>query len=278
MVFKFQNGGLNVIGTQNAKTNISYSYKLPESKALDPYDIDLDQYKTEQEYDDVNPYWITPKSELPKREEKVEESTEEPIAESTVESTTDSTTEATTPSSGSWDDNLKSMTYWLRKNSNFNDVQIAGLLACLSNESSLKTNAVNQQEMKKWGGDHRAGRGLVQWSLDRNLAYSNWHNQTYGSTGAHYADNDDLATQLSFVLHEMNQRPAFMRAFMAAKTPEQAADAVRRGYENGSANALATTEQMNRYVAVGSPSASGFYSKDKKMADKIYNIINKWNH
>ena len=46
MVFKFQNGGLNVIGTQNAKTNISYSYKLPESKALDPYDIDLDQYKT----------------------------------------------------------------------------------------------------------------------------------------------------------------------------------------------------------------------------------------
>lgn len=101
MVFKFQNGGLNVIGTQNAKTNISYSYKLPESKALDPYDIDLDQYKTEQEYDDVNPYWITPKSELPKREEKVEESTEEPIAESTVESTTDSTTEATTPSSGS---------------------------------------------------------------------------------------------------------------------------------------------------------------------------------
>ena len=66
-----------------------------------------------------------------------------------------------------------------------------------------------------------------------------------------------------------------MRAFMAAKTPEQAADAVRRGYENGSENALATTEQMNRYVAVGSPSASDFYSKDKKMADKIYNIINK---
>ena len=266
MVFKFQNGGLNVIGTQNAKTNIAYSYKLPESNALNPYDIDLDQYKTEQEYDDVNPYWITPKSELPKREDKVEESTE---------STTDSAAKSTTDtySSGSWDDNLKSMTYWLRKNSNFNDVQIAGLLACLSNESSLKTNAVNQQEMKKWGGDHRAGRGLAQWSLDRNLAYSNWHNKTYGSTGAHYADNDDLATQLSFVLHEMNQRPAFMRAFMAAKTPEQAADAVRRGYENGSANALATTEQMNRYVAVGSPSASDFYSKDKKMADKIYNHV-----
>lgn len=272
MVFKFQNGGFNVIGTQNAKTNISYSYKLPESNALNPYDIDLDKYKTEQEYDDVNPYWITPKSELPKREDKVEESTDESTTDSAAKSTTD------TYSSGSWDDNLKSMTYWLRKNSNFNDIQIAGLLACLSNESSLKTNAVNQQEMKKWGGDHRAGRGLAQWSLDRNLAYSNWHNKTYGSTGAHYADNDDLATQLSFVLHEMNQRPAFMRAFMAAKTPEQAADAVRRGYENGSANALATTEQMNRYVAVGSPSASDFYSKDKKMADKIYNIINKWNH
>lgn len=96
MVFKFKNGGLNVIGTQNAKTNIAYSYKLPESNALNPYDIDLDQYKTEQEYDDVNPYWITPKSELPKREDKVEE----PTAESTTDSAAKSTTE-TLPSSGS---------------------------------------------------------------------------------------------------------------------------------------------------------------------------------
>lgn len=89
MVFKFQNGGLNVIGTQNAKTNISYSYKLPESNALNPYDIDLDQYKTEQEYDNVNPYWITPKSELPKRENKEEESIAESTTDSAVKPTTD---------------------------------------------------------------------------------------------------------------------------------------------------------------------------------------------
>ena len=29
--------------------------------------------KSVQEYDNVNPYWITPKSELPKREDKAEE-------------------------------------------------------------------------------------------------------------------------------------------------------------------------------------------------------------
>ena len=45
--------------------------------------------KSVQEYDNVNPYWITPKSELPKREDKEEESIAESTTDSAVKSTTD---------------------------------------------------------------------------------------------------------------------------------------------------------------------------------------------
>lgn len=79
------------------------------------------------------------------------------------------------------------------------------------------------------------------------------------------------------MLYEMQFRPAFMAYFANAKTPEEAADIFRRGYENGSANALATREQMNRYVNVGSLDADGFYNKDSIQAKKIYNIINNYN-
>ena len=39
--------------------------------------------------DNVNPYWITPKSELPKRENKEEESIAESTTDSAVKPTTD---------------------------------------------------------------------------------------------------------------------------------------------------------------------------------------------
>ena len=64
---------------------------------------------------------------------------------------------------------------------------------------------------------------------------------------------------------------------VCGKTPEVAADIFRRGYENGSTDALATREQMNRYVNVGSLDADGFYNKDSAQARKIYNIINNYN-
>jgi hypothetical protein len=42
---------------------------------------------------------------------------------------------------------------------------------------------------------------------------------------------------------------------------------MRRGFENGSSNALASKKHMDSYVNVGSPGANAIYAKDAKQAN-----------
>ena len=268
----------NYIGSPNANTKISYS--IPESAAIQPIDLDI-------QID--SPHVETPVFDIPESVASTVETSSQPVMESPetiVESGEKITVpigipsrdelpvrreSATTPED--WETRVKYITNWLKENTNFNNVQISGILACLTNESGLNANAKNKQEAIKWNNDYRVGRGLAQWSLSRGKDYSDWHNRTFNSTGDHFADQDDIDTQLQFMLYEMQFRPVFMAHFANAKTPEEAADI----FENGSANALATREQMNRYVNVGSLDADGFYNKDSIQAKKIYNIINNYN-
>ena len=73
--------------------------------------------------------------------------------------------------------------------------------------------------------------------------------------------------QLEFMLYEMSQRNAFLQALSMATTPEEAADAMRRGFENGSSKSLASRKQMDAYIKVGSPGADDIYRKDAKQAN-----------
>lgn len=158
---------------------------------------------------------------------------------------------------------------YLRQNSDFNDVQISGIVACLINESGLNRTIENQMEADKWKNKpYKSGKGIAQWSLDRNLNFSEWMEENYGE--AAFPNEVTINQQLEFMLFEMSQRPAFLKAIAAATTPEQAADAMRRGFENGSANSLATKKQMDGYIAVGSPGANAIYAKDAKQANRLY--------
>ena len=162
---------------------------------------------------------------------------------------------------------------YLHQNSEFNDIQIAGIIACLVNESALKRDAENKMEATKWAEDpYKSGKGIAQWSWDRNLNFAEWMKNNYGEEI--FPNNATINQQLEFMLYEMSQRIAFQKAMAAATTPAEAADAMRRGFENGSNTALASKSQMDAYINVGSPGADDIYEKDAKQANKIYSRLN----
>ena len=162
---------------------------------------------------------------------------------------------------------------YLKQNSNFNDIQISGIIACLINESALKRDAENKMEAKKWADTpYKSGKGIAQWSLGRNLNFAKWTQETYGEEL--FPNEATINQQLEFMLYEMSQRPAFLEAMKKAQTPAESADAVRRGFENGSRTALANKKQMDSYVNVGSPDANTIYVKDSKQANWVYSRLN----
>jgi thiazole synthase ThiGH ThiG subunit len=89
--------------------------------------------------------------------------------------------------------------------------------------------------------------------------------ETYGEEL--FPNEATINQQLEFMLLEMSQRNAFQNAIANASSPEEAADAMRRGFENGSSNALASKKHMDSYVNVGSPGANAIYAKDAKQAN-----------
>ena len=165
---------------------------------------------------------------------------------------------------------------WFKQNTNYTDKQIAGMMAIIENESAFKPDAINKMEAQKWTGEneYKPGRGLLQWSLDRNLNFKDWYKNKYKKDQGIWASNASVEDQLEFMLHEMSQRPAFLSAMANTTTVEEAADIMRRGFENGSAHALATKKDLDRYTKVGSPDADGFAMRDNEAANRIYNIYN----
>lgn len=122
---------------------------------------------------------------------------------------------------------------------------VAGIMGAMHGESRLSPTAINEAEKKK--GYSGYGRGIFQWSNSRVDAFRKKYNAEI--------EDSPLETQLDFAWSEFNNRPALMRRLREIETDgvmteqekaRQTVDAIVRGYLNGSANALATIDQMNK--------------------------------
>ena len=122
---------------------------------------------------------------------------------------------------------------------------IAGIMGAMYGESRLNPTAINEAEKKK--GYSGYGRGIFQWSNSRVDAFRKKYNAEI--------EDSPLETQLDFAWSEFNSRPALIRRLREIETDgvmteqekaRQTVDAIVRGYLNGSANALATIDQMNK--------------------------------
>lgn len=122
---------------------------------------------------------------------------------------------------------------------------VAGIMGAMHGESRLNPTAINEAEKKK--GYSGYGRGIFQWSNSRVDAFRKKYNSEI--------EDSPLETQLDFAWSEFNSRPALMRRLREIETDgvmteqekaRQTVDAIVRGYLNGSANALATVDQMNK--------------------------------
>ena len=122
---------------------------------------------------------------------------------------------------------------------------VAGIMGAMHGESRLNPTAINEAEKKK--GYSGYGRGIFQWSNSRVDAFRKKYNAEI--------EDSPLETQLDFAWSEFNNRPALMRRLREIETDgvmteqekaRQTVDAIVRGYLNGSANALATIDQMNK--------------------------------
>ena len=122
---------------------------------------------------------------------------------------------------------------------------VAGIMGAIHGESRLNPTAINEAEKKK--GYSGYGRGIFQWSNSRVDAFRKKYNAEI--------EDSPLETQLDFAWSEFNSRPALMRRLREIETDgvmteqekaRQTVDAIVRGYLNGSANALATIDQMNK--------------------------------
>lgn len=116
----------------------------------------------------------------------------------------------------------------------FTPVQVSGILGNLIAESNLNTSAINKEE--KESGLSGFGRGIAQWSNSRVKDFE----KLYGKK----IEESSLDEQLDFAWHEMQQRPAFLDAITSSTTLQEASDAVYRGFENGSNQALASKVRM----------------------------------
>lgn len=122
---------------------------------------------------------------------------------------------------------------------------VAGIMGAMHGESRLNPTAINEAEKKK--GYSGYGRGIFQWSNSRVDAFRKKYNAEI--------EDSPLETQLDFAWSEFNSRPALMRRLREIETDSvmteqekarQTVDAIVRGYLNGSANTLATVDQMNK--------------------------------
>lgn len=163
---------------------------------------------------------------------------------------------------------------WLTKNTNFTPEQIAGIIGVLLAESQLKPEIFNKMEAAKWTGKHayKYGRGIAQWSLDRNKDFMKWYRDNYGKDGV-YPNQTDMDTQLRFMLHEMNQRKAFMKHMINAKDPVTAADIMLRGFENGGYNKLASPQKLDEYAKVGSGNYAKLLKDRSKYSLEAFKVI-----
>lgn len=110
----------------------------------------------------------------------------------------------------------------------------AGAAGVFMAESGLTAGKLNKDEDARYGST--AGRGIGQWSNKRRQQYDN------------FMKGKDITLQndLDFFLYDLNSRPLVKDILTSTSSVEEAVKAMHLGYENGSASAMSTPEQMTR--------------------------------
>ena len=116
----------------------------------------------------------------------------------------------------------------------FNKEAAAGITGVFMAESGLIAGRTNQEEDATYGST--AGRGLGQWSNERRKQYDD------------YMRDKEITLQndLDFFIQDLESRPLVKQALQNATNVEDAVKAMHLGYENGSAGAMATPEQLTK--------------------------------
>lgn len=137
--------------------------------------------------------------------------------------------------------------------------QASGFAGNFLAESDLNEKVINRAEKDK--GYEGYGRGIAQWSNERVQQFQDYIGKTI--------EDSTLEEQLEFVWHETQQRPEFHNKLLSAKTSEEAADLVYRGYENGSINGVASAEQLtNSYSRAWRELNLGLYNFGKELRNR----------
>lgn len=113
----------------------------------------------------------------------------------------------------------------------FSKEAAAGIVGIFTAESGLTPGIINSDESSAYG--NRAGIGIAQWSNERRSQYEK---AMRGKSG--------LEAELDYFVQDLQSRPLVLDALKTATTVEDAVKAMHLGYENGSASAMATPEQM----------------------------------
>lgn len=111
----------------------------------------------------------------------------------------------------------------------------AGAVGVFFAESGLTPGRTNEDEERKYGD--KAGKGIAQWSNERRKGYDEYMN---GKSGT-------LEDELDYFLQEVaTSRPKVLDVLKNASDVNEAVQAMHLGYENGTAEAFATPEQLTK--------------------------------
>lgn len=139
-------------------------------------------------------------------------------------------------------ENNKREIYNYLKKKGLTDVQIAGIMGVLQAESGLNPGAINKAEVRKYGKGI-AGEGICQWTnhgrKDPMLA---WVKARYGSIPEDGIMGLTLNQQLEYFWKEFTGRKKAFDIITKSNDLATVVDAMVRGFENGSAKALASRD------------------------------------
>lgn len=111
----------------------------------------------------------------------------------------------------------------------------AGATGVFFAESGLTPGRINEDEERKYGGN--AGKGIAQWSNERRKGYDEYMKDKSGT----------LEDELDYFLQEVaTSRPKVLDVLKSTSDVNEAVQAMHLGYENGTADAFATPEQLTK--------------------------------
>lgn len=111
----------------------------------------------------------------------------------------------------------------------------AGAVGVFFAESGLTPGRTNEDEERKYGD--KAGKGIAQWSNERRKGYDEYMKGKQGT----------LEDELDYFLQEVaTSRPKVLDVLKNASDVNEAVQAMHLGYENGTAEAFATPEQLTK--------------------------------